>query len=98
MWLALFVLASVTLTPPPGAELLGGDAIPCPDGTIVTREVYDPDPADPNAAIILFKRGPQTIALLDTKQLTMRLMSGQTMTLDEIKHRWTSPCELPAGL
>jgi hypothetical protein len=101
MFLARFVapaLLAVVLAPPPGAEQLGADKIPCPDGSVVVREAYDPDPSNPRAVIIIYKRGEKPIALLDSVAMTLTLADGEVITLDRVGRRWQTPCELPLGV
>lgn len=95
MILATATFAVLALAPPPGAEQLGSDKIPCPDGSIVTRDAYDPDPSNPNAVILIYRRGEKPMAMLDSVALTLTLASGEVVTLDRVKMRWQSPCELP---
>lgn len=96
MWPALFAL--VTLAAPSNMERLGSDFLPCPDGTSVEREMYDPDPADRNAFVLVFKRGARILAIFDSRALTVTMASGEVVDAVTAVQRWPSPCLFPQGL
>lgn len=91
------LLFAVALVAPAGAEPIGSEMGMCPDGSLIEREMYDPDPADPNAVIVIFKRGDQAIALLDSRNMQITLASGQKLDLVEAKRRYPTPCDLPSS-
>ncbi len=90
--------AGAALKPPVGIERLGSDMLPCPDGTQIEREVWDPDPTNRNAFILVFKRGEEIVAIFDSLSMTLTLASGEEIDIVTAAQRWPSPCQFPLGV
>ncbi len=95
---APLVFAVAVLTAPTDAESIGSRYASCPDGSIMEFAMYDPDPNDPNAVIVLYKRGPLVIAKLDSRNMTLTLASGQVLDIVTAKERFATPCDIPQGV
>ena len=68
----------------------------CPDGTAIEAQLYDANPDDPEAAVVLFKREGRPVGALDSKADTIYVYADRkTYTLSEAQEKYASPCDLP---
>lgn len=69
----------------------------CPDGSALQVDLYDPDPSDPDALLIVFRRETGIVAILDDKNKQLWVSARQAwLPLAEAAGLWATPCQLPA--
>lgn len=91
------LLLVVALILPPQDQYVTSRYGMCPDGQVLEQQLYDPDPKDNGAIIVVYKRGDHVLAVLDSRTKQIRLANGQTLTIDQAQERYGSPCNLPDG-
>jgi hypothetical protein len=97
MSLASLVVTVAALVLPPQEQYVRSQYGQCPDGSVLEFAVYDPDAADASAIIVVYKRGDRVIGLLDSRTRMLTLASGVSLSLDVIRQRYATPCDLPDG-
>jgi hypothetical protein len=91
-------LLTVAYSPPnfEGMTPLGTQSGECPDGVTMEVTLYDPDPSDPEALIVVFKKEGFPVGLLDAKANTLYVYADKKVyPLEEAKEKWPTACDFP---